>query len=227
MSFRGDASSVRFPTQRYIRNLIDQGHESVLEHACWTLLIDRVSRAFTHQLVRHRIGFSFSQLSQQYHDESDSEFVSPVELSDRPELQMMWRKSVLTARDSYRELLSQLMKNGLPNDRETLRRFRSTARSLLPNATETAVAVTANARALRHLFATRGAVVGDVEMRQVAYGIFLKVQSDAPALFSDFEAGISAIDKNPIVQPKKRRRKIKLVKDAKPKRTRSARRRAR
>jgi thymidylate synthase (FAD) len=54
----------------YIGNLIRQEHESVLEHVGWTFLLTNVSRAFTHQLVRHRVGFSFSQLSQQYHDES-------------------------------------------------------------------------------------------------------------------------------------------------------------
>src|SRR5689334_13364185 len=56
--------------REYIQNLIDREHESVLEHASWTFLLTGVSRAFTHQLVRHRVGFSFSQLSQQYHDET-------------------------------------------------------------------------------------------------------------------------------------------------------------
>ena len=61
MSF-GEKQSRR-SNREYIQNLIAQGHESVLEHVSWTFLIVGVSRAFTHQLVRHRIGFSFSQLS--------------------------------------------------------------------------------------------------------------------------------------------------------------------
>src|ERR1044072_8132924 len=67
MSF-GKAQSPRTNAQ-YIRNLIEMGHESVLEHVSWTFIIAGISRAFTPQLVRHRVGISFSQLSQQYHDE--------------------------------------------------------------------------------------------------------------------------------------------------------------
>src|SRR5208282_5230463 len=59
----------------YIHNLIRNGHESVLEHAVWTIAVCGISRAFSHQLVRHRVGFGFSQLSQQYHDESEARFV--------------------------------------------------------------------------------------------------------------------------------------------------------
>src|SRR5579864_6542610 len=64
MSFGSRQSSGT--TAEYIRRLIRNGHDSVLEHASWTILVSGVSRAFTHQLVRHRAGFSFSQLSQQY-----------------------------------------------------------------------------------------------------------------------------------------------------------------
>jgi thymidylate synthase (FAD) len=53
----------------YIRNLIELGHESVLEHVNWGFVISGISRALSHQIVRHRVGFAFSQLSQQYHDE--------------------------------------------------------------------------------------------------------------------------------------------------------------
>ena len=79
MSFGEQNQSPR-NTNEYIMNLIVQGHESVLEHLNWTFLITGVSRAFTHQLVRHRAGFSYSQLSQQYHDESEAEFVVPIEV---------------------------------------------------------------------------------------------------------------------------------------------------
>src|SRR5437879_5398802 len=69
----------------YIQNLIRMGHDSVLEHVSWTVLVTGVSRAFTHQLVRHRVGFAFSQLSQQYHDEHYAGFVMPPILKDVPE----------------------------------------------------------------------------------------------------------------------------------------------
>jgi flavin-dependent thymidylate synthase len=55
-------------TELYIQNLIRQGHESVLEHASWTFVLTGVSRSFSHQMVRHRAGFAYSQLSQQYVD---------------------------------------------------------------------------------------------------------------------------------------------------------------
>ena len=66
MSFSKDMSKIRYPNSKYIKNIIDKGHESVLEHASWSFILSGVSRAFSHQLVRHRVGFAFSQLSQQY-----------------------------------------------------------------------------------------------------------------------------------------------------------------
>ena len=78
MSFGPDQSPR--PNRDYVANLLRMRHESVLEHASWTLLLTGVSRAFTHQLVRHRAGFSYSQLSQQYHDERDATFVEPSSL---------------------------------------------------------------------------------------------------------------------------------------------------
>src|SRR5204863_5540198 len=89
MSF-GEKQSPRSNTE-YIRNLIKQGHESVLEHVSWTLLLIGVSRALTHQLVRHRSGFSFSQLSQQYHEETTAEFVEPSHLQHSSRALEAWR----------------------------------------------------------------------------------------------------------------------------------------
>lgn len=86
MSFDKRKELIRYPVSKYIENIIAKGHESVLEHACWTFILDGVSRNFTHQLVRHRVGFSFSQLSQQYHDESKAKFVAPYEVSQDPTL---------------------------------------------------------------------------------------------------------------------------------------------
>ena len=68
----------------YIANLIRRGHESVLEHVSWTFLLVGVSRAFTHQFVRHRIGFSYSQLSQQYHEETNAAFIEPSVVRSLP-----------------------------------------------------------------------------------------------------------------------------------------------
>jgi len=74
----------------YIENLIAADHGSVLEHSNWSFILSGVSRAFTHQLVRHRVGFSFSQLSQQYHDETEAEFVEPAGLEVSPAALAAW-----------------------------------------------------------------------------------------------------------------------------------------
>src|SRR5271155_2346704 len=94
--------------EEYVRNLIGQGHESVLEHVAWTFLLVGVSRSFTHQLVRHRAGFSFSQLSQQYYDQSEAEFLAPTGLEEDPIAYAAWRSAVEASRDAYRTIQSRL-----------------------------------------------------------------------------------------------------------------------
>jgi thymidylate synthase (FAD) len=176
----------RQDNKSYIDHLIAEGHDSVLEHATWSLLITGVSRAFTHQLVRHRIGFSFSQLSQQYHDESDALFVPPAEIRAEPDALELWADSMKRAREAYKKILSRLAKEARLGDRELKRAIRSAARSTLPNCTETKIVVTANARALRHFLAVRGAIMGDLEMRQISAKVLQLMNSEAPSLFADF-----------------------------------------
>jgi len=168
----------------YIANLIASGHESVLEHANWSFLLADVSRAFTHQLVRHRVGFSFSQLSQQYHDETAAEFVEPPGLSATA--LHAWQEATEAARRAYRTILEQAGLAEASHGKETTRALRSAARSVLPNATATVIAVTANARALRHFLRLRGALEGDIEMRLVSRLIYDLLLSDAPILVGDF-----------------------------------------
>jgi thymidylate synthase (FAD) len=189
MSF-GDKQSPRSNAD-YIANLISQGHESVLEHVSWTFLLVGVSRAFTHQLVRHRVGFSFSQLSQQYYEETAATFVEPAHLQKSPKALEAWNKAVAVSQESYRTILDSLKElNGTPGldlqQKEFKRAIRSAARSVLPNATETKIVITANARSLRYFFKVRGSIPGDVEMREVAAALFKSVQSEAPSLFADF-----------------------------------------
>jgi thymidylate synthase (FAD) len=190
MSF-GSAQSPR-SNDEFIKNLIAQGHESVLEHASWTFMITDVSRSFTHQLVRHRVGFAFSQLSQQYHDEEDARFVMPAHLESFPEARDAWIKAIEATRSAYASINALLLQEGssLAEDlekRELNRAIRSAARSVLPNATETKIVVTANARALRHFFDVRGSIPGDIEMRLVAAALLKIVKHEAPGMFFDFK----------------------------------------
>lgn len=181
----------RKDNREYIHNLLRQGHESVLEHVSWSFILTGVSRGFSHQLVRHRVGFAFSQLSQQYHDEKEARFVEPSIIARFPHLSELWRRSVDDARHVYQELvaflnteefrvLSQLDK------REFQRAMRTAARSVLPSATATKIFITANARAIRHFLTVRGGIPGDAEMRAVSALILSTLSKEAPALFADF-----------------------------------------
>lgn len=187
---------------QYIANLVSRGHESVLEHASWTFILAGVSRAFTHQLVRHRIGFSYSQLSQQYHTEEEARFIEPSSIARDPDRQREWRNAIVEAHKTYLTLIADDRRKLSPSEdlseREFQRASRSAARSLLPAATETKIVISANARAIRHFLTQRGAIMGDEEMRVVSARLLEHVIDDAPALFADFQIGHMA-DGSPVV----------------------------
>jgi thymidylate synthase (FAD) len=175
-------------TTHYIEHLIRQGHESVLEHVTWTFVLVGISRAFTHQLVRHRVGFAYSQLSQQYVDHRSIRFVIPAELLTNPELLLPWKTTVLAQRESYISLIEALNSTPKPlRTREQIRSTRSAARSVLPNCVEAVIAVTGNARAWRHFLEVRGSTEGDIEMRRVCALLLSTLKAEAPSIFFDFE----------------------------------------
>jgi thymidylate synthase (FAD) len=125
--------------QEYIQNLISMGMKVSWNTSNWTLLITGVSRAFTHQLVRHRVGFAFSQLSQQYHDEQDATFVVPAFLEKFPEALKAWQQTIEATRTGYARIVASLDSQSESDDitkKELRRAVRSAARSVLPNATD-------------------------------------------------------------------------------------------
>ena len=191
----------------FIRHLIEKGHESVLEHVNWTFLLTGVSRALTHQVVRHRVGFAFSQLSQQYYDQTEAEFLKPPILENFPNASAAWQEAVEVAKKSYKNILKELaglenpVKSGITK-KEIRRLMRSASRSVLPNSTETKFVMTANARAIRHLLIVRGSIPGDEEMRTLCGELFTILKAEAPSLFMDFELK-SLPDGSPIVFNKK------------------------
>jgi thymidylate synthase (FAD) len=188
MSF-GDLQSNR-TNKEYIGNLISQGHESVLEHANFTLLADGISRSLSHQLVRHRVGFAYSQLSQQYHDERQAEFALPPELGNESGAAKEWGDAVRHARDVYAALVARLTQSTFASymtPKERMRAIRSIARGVLPNATKTTLVMTGNARAWRHLLKIRGAIIGDMEMRRFCFESWELLRGEAPAMFGDFD----------------------------------------
>ena len=184
----------------YLRHIKEVGHGSVLEHAVWNFIVTGVSRTLTHELVRHRAGFGYSQLSQRYVDESVAEYVEPDIIANDPELHAIWLEAVSHAHESYLKLAEKLnAKLADPKaaaaamvppdaDRTTRRKTaRQAARSVLPNATETKIFVTANARAIRHFLEQRGSAFAEPEIRKLACKILDVVQKESPNLFGDYQ----------------------------------------
>ena len=183
----------------YLGHIKEVGHGSVLEHAVWSFLFTGVSRSLTHELVRHRAGMGYSQLSQRYVDESVAEYVEPDIIAADPELHAVWLDAVTHAHAAYVKLAEALnAKLADPKaataallppdaDRTTRRKAaRQAARSVLPNATETKIFVTANARALRHFLEARGAAAAEPEIRKLANKVLDVLQAESPNLFNDY-----------------------------------------
>lgn len=133
--------------ESYLRHVIEVGHLSVLEHASATFYITGISRSCTHELIRHR-HFSYSQLSQRFVPEDDSNVVLPPAVEDDPELVALVRKATDASRAAYVELLEKLESTlaDVPNAVLRRKQARQAARSVLPNATETRIVVTGNYR---------------------------------------------------------------------------------
>src|SRR5688572_31007369 len=90
-------------TTEYLRNILKQGHGSVFEHSTYVMLIEGISRSCSHELVRHRAGWGFSQLSQRYVDESHAAFVMPPAIMGDPEAEGQWTDQVRAAQAAYVE----------------------------------------------------------------------------------------------------------------------------
>jgi thymidylate synthase (FAD) len=173
----------------YLHHILEVGHGSVLEHAAWNFVFTGCSRSLTHELVRHRTGWSYSQLSQRYVDESVAEYIEPDVIADNPELHALWLDAVAHAHQAYVKLVEKLTEHYKEEPDKTLRRklARQAARSVLPNATETKIFVTANARALRHFIEQRASRYAEVEIRKLAVKVLQLMQTEAPHLFSDYQ----------------------------------------
>lgn len=176
-------------TGEYLENIKRQGHGSVLEHANYSVLLEGVSRSLTHELVRHRAGFAFSQLSQRYVDESEAHFVVPPAIIGDEALESAWRQQTEQAQRAYVDMVSRLMERyGWVADKIHRRKMaREAARSLLPNATETKIVVTANARSWRTMLELRAGEGAELEIRRCAVALIRLLGEEAPAFFSDFE----------------------------------------
>ena len=161
------------------------GHESCVEHASATFRLKNVSRVLTHELVRHRIGFSYSQRSQRYVKENEPSYVVPdVLVDDNTANQKLllardiFDKAMQNAWDAYSLLLSYGLK---PED----------ARFVLPNACATEIVVTADFRAWRNFLKLRLSPRAQWEIRKAANIILDKLYEIAPSCFEDLKNGVS------------------------------------
>jgi len=165
--------------RKIIRRILRYGHESVIEHASFTFYVEGVSRSLTHQLVRHRIA-SYTQQSMRYVDLTKLEryFIKPESISKNKKLSQMFDDLVAKCKEAY----NVFIKKGIhPED----------ARFILPIATQTKIAITMNARELRHFFALRCCLRSQWEIRELANRILKLCKSIAPSLFE--KAGPSCV----------------------------------
>jgi thymidylate synthase (FAD) len=182
----------RKSNQEYLDNILVSKHGSVLEHAVWCLLLTGISRSLTHELVRHRAGFGFSQLSQRYVDEGDARYVVPPLFQEDEKLRAQWQQTIEHLRKSYLELAdatSQYVQQKHPemSARDRRKWARQAARSILPNACETKIFVTANSRAWRHFLELRGSPHADTEIRLLAVEVCRVLKKESPNIFHDVE----------------------------------------
>lgn len=160
----------------YLDNILARGHGSVLEHSTFGLIITGISRSCSHELVRHRAGMSYSQLSQRYVDSKDVNFIVPHGLPHAERAR--FADACNDALDDYR-WLSQA-------DLPDVKAKRQMARSVLPNATETKIVATGNARAWRHFIELRGGGGAEPEIRKLALKVCGVLFEAAPNLFADY-----------------------------------------
>ncbi len=180
---------------RYFENIKQSGHGSVLEHANFSFLFYGVSRSLTHELVRHRAGFAFSQVSQRYCSGKVVRFVERPEYSHDPELHSLFLQRIDRSAKEYDELAENLLrkqKSGsdiLSAEAKTdlRKKVQQAARSVLPNETEAPIVVTANARAWRHFIEMRANQHAETEIRELAFRVYLCLNATEPILFEDYK----------------------------------------
>lgn len=189
--------------EAYIQHILGLAHGSVLEHSVVTYLITGVSRSLTHELIRHRAGTGFSELSQRYYDFSDEQigFVLPPQFEGSNHLSDKFKKMVDDCFKLYRqttvEMISDLSQKWQflhPGEKPSTsiltairKKARQAARAILPNCTETHIVVTGNLRAWRNILEQRGSLHADLEFRRLALALAADLKLRAPSVFSDVQ----------------------------------------
>lgn len=181
-------------TEGFVKKLLDLGHESPLEHVSFTFAVEGVSRVLTHQLVRHRIA-SYSQQSQRYVKLDAFEYIVPPAIAKNPEALSLFEAAMAADQKTYDDLtamlqasyLQQYLEEGHPEKRAESMAEKSAiedARFVFPNACETKIVVTMNARSLLNFFNHRCCNRAQWEIRGLAVEMLKLVKQEAPLLFA-------------------------------------------
>ncbi|MDD5691516.1 MAG: FAD-dependent thymidylate synthase [Candidatus Omnitrophica bacterium] len=171
----------------FIKKIISSGHESPLEHVKFTFAIEGVSRALTHQLVRHRLA-SYSQQSQRYVGENDFDYIIPPSIKNNPLAKEEFEKTMDLIQDSYTRISGFLAQQGLSGEAAN-----QDARFVLPQAAETKIIVTMNCRELLHFFKHRCCSRAQWEIRELAEKMLMDCKRCLPLLFSKAGAKCSSL----------------------------------
>jgi thymidylate synthase (FAD) len=178
-----DISSLRVKISKkdqkaFVEKLMKIGHMSPIEHSTFTFAIEGISRACSHQLVRHRIA-SYSQQSQRYvSEESGFDYVVPPVIKEDTELKKYFDNFMVEAQEAYNYLSSKLNEKGIKGELAN-----QDARFVLPNAAETKIIVTMNARELLHFFRQRCCNRAQWEIRQTAQQMLFLAKEVTPTIF--------------------------------------------
>ena len=170
---------------KYLEMLMDLGHESPLEHISFTFAVQGISRACLAQLTRHRIA-SYSVRSQRYVSEAQCSFVVPPEIERNEEAKACFQNAVRESLVAYKELVKVLRASyveGGMDARDAQKKAQEDARFVLPNACETQLMVTMNARELLHFFSLRCCNRAQWEIRELAEKMLKLCREAAPNIF--------------------------------------------
>jgi thymidylate synthase (FAD) len=183
-------------TDKFLGMLMDLGHESPIEHVSFTFAVEGISRVLTHQLVRHRIGCSYSQQSQRYVKLEQFEYIIPPEIEKVPLAKEIFIKAMEEDQRTYNKLVEVLYKEhfdrlitaGKPQKQAESAAEKSSiedARYVFPNACETKIVFTMTARALMNFFKHRCCNRAQWEIREMSEEMLRQVKAVAPTLFKN------------------------------------------
>lgn len=184
-NFAGDifdeavSDSSALPKQiEFMERIMASGHQSPLEHVNFTFAVEGVSRACTHQLVRHRVA-SYSQQSQRYVKEKDFDYVIPPSIKNDVKLLALFESFMKECQGKYNEIVEGLKQKNITGEKAY-----QDARFILPNSAETKIVLTMNSRELMHFFAVRCCTRSQWEIRYLADEMLKIVREKLPSVFS-------------------------------------------